>query len=621
MAYEFHFNNLKPHQRERIAACFTGEMPPVPIHEEKLGKTGFLIGMGVLSTLGLFGLLTLLTADYGRPYSGMQEGPFILAYGIALFMLFYGIIKGIQRFLLLRSLPFAPGFYLFPLDLVDATSATLKIYPLSTLSHFQCTHQHTNGVYTHSEIDMTFEGGGHKSLQVSGRQLAEEMLDQLDQKRALFLSALEAGEMEIVAALDPFLEMRIEDDGWSSLSTEAPENPEGETHLAAELPYPLRLPSVVALILGLGMATPTWGARNYASDAAMFEKAKTGSAYEMKAYLRNGKRFVKEMKEEVLPAKEFADAKKKNSVDAMREYLFNHPNTKFEPQAREHIGTLYAASLAKFEKQANQSNPELKPFMKKLLKYLELHDSPPIEVSFRPPPTTYLKLMYDVMAKDFGPNAPKKLVKEKPIYKRPLSSPLPYFKDSVSKPREAKIVQILQNGFAGVFTSDILHLEEGHRLPAKPPAPKPVVDKDGKTVTPPAPPEPRQRFARPTIVVDYVPSLSGQIYTLDKDPNRVFTGIRVFFDVEIHIPGEEEVLKMKLDVEPPKTFSVGSDTYGFYRDSLKASGGAASTGQVYNVMAVKAFERLVDQMRDFFFAKNSKAWKNFKPKKASTRRF
>lgn len=596
MAYTFHFNALPPHLRERLTQCFSGNQLPAPILEDKLGKTGFLIGMGMLSMTGFCGFLFFVMVDYGHLYSGVQGWGFVFAYATTLFMCAYGIVKGIWRMLLMRAMPFAPGRYLFPLDFVDATKPVLVVHPMSTLQDFQCVHNYTNGAYTGSGLNFYFPGGGHEVFTVHSREQAEQMLGQMDEQRTRFLQALEAQEMEVVAALDPFLDVRL-DDSWASFSQDAVEEPEGAEYVASDIPYPLLWPSIVAFIVAMMFATPIWGIRNFMSDGAMFERAKHSKynkVSSLKRYLRKGKRFRKEVREVHLPAAAFERAKKKKSVTDMRYFLLDHPHSAHEKEAKQFISTLYAAALTKFERQSNKENVQLKPFMTKLLKYLETHDAPPVDVRFRPPSSATLKIIYDLMAKNFGPKS--KLGKKNPVYKRRLESPAIHFTAKASTLREKKITKILQNGFASVFPADIMHLSEGPRLPEQKP-------KETDSFSTSA--EAKIRFPRPTIVVDYSISLSGQVYTLDKDPSRVFTGILVFFNVTIHIPEDDKPLTIKFKVEPPKTFKVGADRYGLHA-------GGTSTSSVYNVMAVRAFEQLVNQMRDQFFDKTSAAYKTFK---------
>lgn len=606
MERRLHYNQLPSHLRERLNECFDGNGAPKPIFEEKMSVTGAIIGWLILSFCGLGGLMFCFAVDFGKSYSGIQSPFWLIGYGIALFCFFYGIFKSIQRFMMKRNYPFTPGRFIFPLDFVDATKPVLRIIPMADMVDFRCVHHHTNGAYTHTEMNFYFEGGGHEMFTVRGKMLAEQLLDQFDNQRALFRQALEEGDMGIVAALDPFIEIRL-DETWGDFTEEEVEVQEGPE--ARGLIMPLLYPSIVALIFGFGIASPIWGARQWLSDGARFKYAST-TTYDppgaLERYLRNGGfRYAKEVKEDLLPKARYNEAKKKNTVIALRGFIADYPKSKYVPEAKKEVKALFNKSLTKFKAQAAKDNPKAIDFMEKLLRYMESENSPPMEVRFRPPPYKHLELNDKEMSKQYGPNADPKKARSNPLLRRTMAPIAPHFTSTKSIPREKAITNILQNGFKAVFPEDILKLDHGPRLQDS----DIKKDKDGKLNVK------NMKFPRPTIVVDYVALPSGMVYTLRKDPNRVFTGIKVYFAVTLHIPDEAEPLTMNINVEPPKNFKIS------YTNSLGLSGASAgpSTGTVYNSMAIRAFDQLANKMRDFFFDKSSAAYKKFKatPKKPS----
>lgn len=601
---KIHYNQLSPELRQRLIACFSGESAPAPILSEQLSVTGAIVGYLFLSLMGLGLLLFCLTVDFGSLYRGIQHPGWLVGYVLAFFLVFFGVLKSTQRYLMAKNFPFKPGRYLFPLEIVDARQSVLRVIPMAAMTDFRAVHHHTNGAYTHTELHFYFEGGVHEMFSVRGKQLAEETLDKFDAQRALFRQALEEGDMGIVAALDPFLEIRLNEQGWEPYTAEAVTVQEGPA--VRDLITPMLYPSAVALVLALGAASPAWAGRQYLSDGARFDRAMSASlspnsysnrASELETYLsRDGFRFRDRVKNEELPKARYEIAKAQKSVTALREFLTAYPDSKYKADAQAEISRHFKEALEKFKAQAAKENPKGTEFMEKLLSYMEREASPPMEVRFRPPPTQHLAGVDADMAKKFGPGADPKLKRKDPVYGRSMAPIAPEFADTKAKPREEAIVKILQNGFKAVFPEDILVLENGPRL----------MDADLKTDAEGKKTIKGLRWPRPTIVVDYVVLPSGAIYTLDKDPLRVFTGIEVFFLVSMHLPDSEDELNFTMHVEPPQNFTVN------YSSSLGLGTLGPSTSQVYNVMAIRAFDQLATKLRDFFFDPNSEAAKKFK---------
>lgn len=601
MERKIHYNQLSKEQRQRLIGCFSSESAPAPILQEQLSIKGAIFGFLCLSALGMAGLLFVFTVDFGKSYSGIQSPFWLAAYGLAFFLIFYGVVKSVQRYLMGKHFPFTPGRYLFPLEIVDARAPVLRILPMASMTDFRAVHHHTNGAYTHTELHFYFEGGAHEMFSVRGKHLAEEALDNFDGQRALFRQALEEGDMGVVAALDPFIEVRLDEAGWDKYTAEAVEVQEGPG--VKDLITPLMYPAAVALICAIGASPLSWSARQYLSDGARYERALkaplTGSyfnrAQALEDYLRGGFRFRKEVIEEQLPKAHFEAAKAKKSVSAMRDFLASFPASKYKDEANAEISRQFNEALTKFKAQASKENPQATEFMTKLLAYMEREGSPPVDVIFRPPPTDHLRSVDADMSKKFGVGADPKLVKKDPVYRRTMAPISPEFVDSKAIPREKAITGILKNGFKAIFPEDILVLEDGPRLLDS----SLPTDAEGKKTIK------GLRFPRPTIIVNYIVLPSGAIYTLDKDPNRVFTGIEVYFVVTMYLPESEDNLTFSVQVEPPQNFTVN------YSNSLGLTTGP-STSQVYNIMAIRAFDQLATKMRDFFFDKDSDAAKKFK---------
>ena len=600
MERKVHFNQLSAELRQRLIDCFKGQSAPAPILEERLSVTGAIVGLVFLSLAGLGALSFVMWVDFGRLYSGVQSPLWLLGYGLALWMVFYGVVKATQRLLLAKTLPFAPGRYLFPLEIVDARSSVLRILPMGALTDFRAVHHHTNGAYTHTELHFYFEGGVHEMFSVRGKELAEQTLDRFDAQRALFREALEAGDMGIVAALDPFLEVRLEEDGWARMTASPVTVSEGPS--ASDLILPMMYPSLVALVMGMLLAGPLWGGRQVMSDEARFKRAMSASvtsaygsrADELETYLRYGGFRHREAAQTVeLPKARYEAAKAQGTVTALRELLSAHPSSPHRQEALAQISALFDAALKKVQSKSAQENPEAAAFMARLLKHLEREGLPTMEVRFRAPPTQHLSRIDAELSKEFGPSADPKRKKRDPITSRVVAPIAPEFSDARSAPREEAITQSLRRAFEAIIPRDILTLEHGPRLPEDAQGADAQGGDHGEQAGEAVKAVKQLRFPRPTIVVDYIVLPSTALYTLDKNPGKVFVGIEIVFSVTMHLPEDEQVLSLTLKVEPPQNFSVS------YSSELGLVAGP-SDSQVYHVMAIRAFDQLASKLRDYF---------------------
>ena len=88
-----------------------------------------------------------------------------------------------------------------PLYLLRAKGTTLEVYPLFNLVDLKATHQHTNGVYTQTTIELRF-GAKRVRLSVRGKEHAEAWLRHLVELRGRSLELLGEGFLEAEPGID-----------------------------------------------------------------------------------------------------------------------------------------------------------------------------------------------------------------------------------------------------------------------------------------------------------------------------------------------------------------------------------------------------------------------------------
>lgn len=623
------FNHLPRATRERFLQvlrapgyAFGG---PGPVFAQA-STTGAVVGW-VLLLLAAGGIFLAVTkSHYGSPWEPQQSAGYLVAYVGLLFLTLLAVVGLVRRTILSKALPFSPGVYLFPLDLVVARSKDLVLHPISSLLRLQPTHHYRNGFYSYTSFDLAFEGGAHFTFTVGSRELAERQLGALRYAQRQVVEALERGDMNVLAALDPFMQARMQD--FRPVMEPGP--------AANPLPAWTRFGWAIALAAGVVLGVPSWLVRNLLSDEAAFKDLRRyESTYSLEAYANAGGRHADEVRKNLIPRAYLKKAKeepKEKRALAIEKFLKDYPNSTVEadaraaladalhgellsrttvsqlrefvkkwptaadvPAARTKIHGLYQKSLADFRAHANANDKNVVPMVEALVAWMESHDSPPLEVQFRrknaPSLAAADRLLSKGMLDDDGParggNAQ-------------VSS---HFTATQAVTRETAVVRALEKGFRQVFPADILPLKRGDDTKVA----------DGSA---------------PAITVDYEVGWSGTTY-VGRDSGRRFVGIMVRFDVGVKVPNETRSLAFAMRVEPPESFTVDYTKWdSSFRSAMGKSYGTSPTGgptdsQVYDVMALRAFDQLSTKMKNAFFDAETASTKGYGaavPKKPALKR-
>jgi len=556
------FNKLPRSSRSLLVSTLKGEGGHRPILSDLMSKTTSILGWGFLAMVALGAIAVMASVDFGRYFGDYVQPLWMLgAYVFAAFVAVVSVLCIVRTVALHRALPFPPGRYLLPLDFIDARGRTLRIIPLSELADFNGTHHHTNGGYTHTELNFRFSNGTTESFTVRGKQLAEAVLTNLGSQRDRFREALEQRDELEIAALDPLFEARL------SGIWQEPE-PGRDAPVATDLPAVAQKRLVIATAVGAVLAAPTFFARNYLSDEEAFTNVRADNrTYAYEAYLRGEGRHSQEVRETHLPRAALDEAKEKGNVTALRDFLKEYPQSPLVPEARSAIHALFEKTLAHFKEQAASGDPKAVAFIERLLKFQEAHESPNLKVHFRAPELELLTELDTELA-------------ERELKIAPVA---PHFDESRAAPREAAIVTALKAAFGRIFPGDVLQFESGARLSGD------------------------EKLAAATdnavLEIAYTVAWSGATYTSQRDKDRNFVGILIVFSVQMRIPGEkeEDELRFAFAVRPPETFRVEFTPFmaAYMKNNAPTDG--PSDAKVYEVMAVRAFDQLETRLRGVFF--------------------
>ncbi len=621
------FNKMPRSSRERFIGCLNGSIGPRPIFADA-GGVGAIVGWIFLAVLAVAGSLFLLTVGFGDTWQVKQGVGWLIPYFVCFFLLMLAVVGFIRRIKMNSALPFKAGTYVFPLDVVVANSKDLEIIPMADLTTLQPVHHYRNGMYTHTAFHFYFAGGRNFSFTSGNKAYAESQLVMLRQSQQQLDDAIARKDVYALAALDPFFELRM--NSWAEL----PQQP--DNLFASDIPGWMSKGWAFGLAF-MVLAAPIWFVRNLMSDESAFSKLKDrtekelakppapattststygsygsyGSyyypsidTYEWQNYIDKGGRHSDEVrtvwlaKLELAKAKhegtpeaiekfrsqypgssvdaeaqqaytdavhdQYTKAKDAKTVSALRDFVTKYPKAADVPQAKKDIHTLFDKTLADFRTKANKKDPTVIPFVEALIKYEEDNASESVAVRFRRRSNASLAAADRILAGDGD-----------------VAAASSNFDAESMRSREETMVKALQGAFASVFPADVLSLKLGDPLPEK-----------DRTI-----PE----STKPVIYVDYEVGWSGDTY-VNKTETRRFVGIKIAFDTVMKTPNFDKSMAFKLTVLPPDRFTVSYDTFSdpLYGSALRDSSGPADT-QVYDIMALRAFDQLSTKLSEVFF--------------------
>lgn len=483
-AREIDFNALPLSVRQRFVSSVTNsDGPDAALAREVQGVVALSIGLAVLALFawGGFGSLGNGFGKLGdsNAWQGWDQGVNIAVWLAAAF---YAALALWRRVRMRRAVPYRPGRYLFPMDLVDAQTRQLKIRSLTDLKSIQPAHQYIQGIYRRTVLTFSFEDGTSETLIVSGKERAEQAIAQWQAKQAELRQAAQASDRAALMRLDPFFDVRAAK--WILDSPAAVDGPVASGHVPAYLKW--RAP--IAIGAALVVAFIALAVRNVASDQLIYEEAlRKGTERAYLDYLSEGWRNAEQIRAG-LPRVALNDAKKKASVTALRSVVQRYPGAGLDAEVATEIGALYAAAFETFRAQAATADPTLVPFMQRLLSALKDAGGSTLQVRFTRPTIDALQAADARVAQRLG--EPKA---------REFAPSASHFSSNSAAPRESRIVAEMNRGFRAIFPSDILTVAAAA---ASPDSRLPVLD-IAYTITP-----------------------SGAIYKLD-DSNRLFVGVVV----------------------------------------------------------------------------------------------
>lgn len=555
----------------------------------KTGKAG-VYGWGFLALFCLFPLwINYKTATHSFFASGdASRSPGIgslVMLMLPLFGLLYSIAAGYRRWLLNEQLPYHEGKYLYALDVIDATAESITITPMSLLKTVKITEHLTNGAYQYTDFALLFSTGTSASF-IVGRKDPDTIQETLKSERQQIVAALESGDEATLKRLDPLyaLRMDVKEDG-AAFVADVPKSPQLPAWMAKRLP--------LAAVGALGLSVLGYGVLWYGFQRALWDYVQDrDEPLIYKTYISSKGLYRKEATPLMYKAA-FAQAHKDNTVGAYRQMLRQHPETPFAEQAKQEIHKIFGQSWGKLSGRLDTRKAAISKaglpaeetekllaesqkatvFWGRLFEHLEKSGDSRVEVLFAPPLVDSLaKVDASLGAADVAPIAP-------------------HFSATTSASRQAAILAALARSLNSIVPGDVISLVE----PEVSSGADAIIARLGSYSKKPKQ-APRPPGGLPSLNIKYMVSPTSSIYKSTRPgAGRGFVGIRVDFLVNFVLPGEKSGLPLFVSVLPPQRFTVSSSRVG-----------QADDGQVYSVMAERAFDQLQEKLAGVLFGEPSK---------------
>ena len=436
----------------------------------------------------------------------------------------FAFVRTAALFADIRSLPFKPGVYLFPIGVIDARRFTLKIYPIDDMVS-------SSGPSPSNGFKITMKGATFDFTAKNAEAAAQAAQAIASARGQLDAADAATGSMRprALAALDPM---------QGFVNPLAP-----TTSIERTRPPWAKFGWAIAPGVGIVLGVCIWLVRNVVSDDRMFARATLeGDAPSLRAYMARGSRHKNEIEVVLLPRAELKEAQQKGTVDAIEAYIEAHPKTGIANEidaalkkamadelddakkahtlaalrdfAKRHpkhgldaelkaaTHALYVAALDNYKKNdaPKDASPAVLAFVERLVTWGETK-GPKVEVRFHRRGNSLDKA--------------DTLIGKNKYFMGVVSFASKYEDAPHMKPREDELGAAIVARFNQAFPKDVLEMSVGEQL-ADPEAPLPVV-----TV--------------PTWFIDYVAEWDGGLKTSDK-PRGVFAGVGYSLDASFRIP-------------------------------------------------------------------------------------
>jgi hypothetical protein len=575
---EIDFDKLERPVQDSLLDSMRAQFAPLPILV-RLGVRRTMEGWLLLAAAALLALVVLCLAGYGDADSPLSIHPLWMAavYVALAGACALGVIEAMVQRARQASLPFVPGLYLFPANLIDARQRKLRVYPLTDLRSVAAGKGASVVLDFKGQVfEFPLPDAAKVAEGVSAVEAARDALAPLSERERTRLDPLAAPV--VASPLTAGVALRRAAPTWERL------------HLA--------LAALAGLLIGGG----AFFARNTLSDGRMLAWARGRddvASYEK--YLARGQRGRDEVTRVHLPraalrvalqtrtvesieafkkaypateipaevqaarqtalAAELAQARGEGTFKALFGFAERYPDHGLGPDLEAGKKALYARALAKYK--AGAAEP-VSAFLPGFVAASQKIGPRKVEGAFRGP-TVEVRFRH-VPSKEM--DRADSLVRQNPMFNGTPSLPSEHLVDARFEPMEQGAAQAIVAGLGAAIDPEIAVFAPGARV-------------DGAADVPAS-------FPAPTLVISYRVEPSGAAYATKK-PRGIFLGLLFFFTTDFLVPGGQP-LRTKLTSSQRVPVPMLKDAATARPGTLEAA--------IYEAMSKEAFA----EVRDHYLA-------------------
>lgn len=520
------FFNLERSLQDRFVEAASGSVPPTPIAFTPARPRPAVLAWWGVCVLGVAAACAVLAVGFGSLTSPLSilsiTWAMVLALLVALAV--FAALRALSLDHDRDSLPYRAGAYVFPIGVVDAQTAVVRVHRFPELSDVSRRDK---------RVTLVFEGGVRFDFETGDPALAEQLVALVEQSRGRVSGASGPPSSRELAALDP-----LADTGFKSPFTPT-------ERLRRSSPTWLRFGWLEALVAGALLGPLAWKARNFVSEERLYMAARNaGTTAAFRDYLaRGGTR--PDVTQVLLPHAELQEAIAKGSVGALEEFMARGKHEQIDSEVQAALKRALLSKLSEvaaqgslsalqaferdqphhdlvqaeldlkkkelfqkaarsFAAAAQPSSPGLVGVFGRLLFYAQNH-GPEVEIAFRR------------RSSDSSKDAETQLSKSA-YFMGPEFLPSRYFRPEDWEAREEDVGHELEARLNREFPPDLLHFKL-----------VPALDDDGTDVP---------KVSRPTLVITHRDELSGAF--MSKKPRGAFAGLGFTVRSVLVIPGDDQ---------------------------------------------------------------------------------
>jgi hypothetical protein len=578
------FFKLQRAIQDRFVGSVVSGFPPAALLSRHAGAPQKMVWMA-LAALSFVGLVIVTRLGYGSLESSLalHSWKVLGLYAALVFGLAFGLLQRIADGVRSRALPYKPGVYLFPANVIDARSDRFRVIGTEDLT----------GVDVQTgTVHLSFAGGRKFAFPCADAARLAGIVGEVQAARERAMHALAGEDARELVAVDPLHSPRFS-------SPVGPRNP-----YERKWPVWRHYGWAVAIGVAFTLAPTLWALRNAGSDKTLYAHAtKVNDVASYRAYLARGKKFAQDVNGWLLPRAELREAIQTGRVAALLEFKATHPSSKVSSELTAAIraamlaelekakaaGTL--AALENFARQYPEHGvaPELRASIHALyMRTLEAYKArSPVPAKDKNALALVERLF--AFAEQAGPTVEIRFRRKKSeslgradqhvaktaAFMGEVSYPSKYFDEKHEEPRVTVLGKWLSSHLEAGLGPELFNVAVGAPL-----AP------DGDAL--PA-------VTVPTLFVTHAAEWSGHGYSASK-PRGSYVGIVFSFEALFVLPGGVVPVKVRTDLVKQAALAVLKE------ESLVP--GAAET-KVYDAMATDAFDTFARRWLSVFVAKSA----------------